>query len=279
MASSAVIGTTAGPAGPAPTGNAGDFVTLQASGIAQSSGRAAAMALLFPKVSIGGTTGVTGFSGGNTISTQGTKTAAPEFGPGQSFVYLFYALAVPSSSELLFAHAESATLARGFQVRVGDNGSARGEVSLDLAGLNGTAIFQLTGCLYTTTGVPHAIGVTIKADKTVHFAVDGTLQTSLSARTGSYVSPNTSDGFTIGDWVAGSYPNTSCQFIALRMFSTEVSDADLVTATASPAYSIPAVTGTVSLDMNARDWIGVKSRVFNGVRWGLNGTAGPHDRT
>lgn len=262
-----------------PAGNAGDFVTLASSGVATNSSRASAMALLYPKVSIGGTTGVTGFSGGNTISTQGTKTAAPEFGPGQSFVYLFYALAVPSSVEMLFAHAESATLARGFQVRVGDNGSARGEVALDLAGLNGTAMFQLTGCLYTTIGVPHAIGVTMKADKSVHFAVDGTLQTALSARTGSYVAPNTSDGFTIGDWVAGTVPNTSGQFIAIRMFSTELSDADLVTATASPGYDIPAVTGTVSLDMNARDFIGVKSRVFSSVRWGLNGTAGPHDRT
>lgn len=261
-----------------PAGNAGDFVTLASSGVATNSSRASAMALLYPKVSIGGTTGVTGFSGGNIISTQGTLTAAPEFGPGQSFVYLFYALAVPSSVEMLFAHADS-LLYRGFQVRVGDNSGARGEIALDMAGINSTTMFQLTGALYTTTGVPHCVAVTMKADKSVHFAMDGTLQTSLSARTGTYVSPNTTDGFVIGDWVAGTVPNTSGQFIAIRMFSTELSDADLVTATASPGYDIPAVTGTVSLAMNARDFIGVKSRAFSNVRWGLNGTAGPHDRT
>lgn len=211
-----------------------------------------------PIVSLGGSGGPSaGFASGEGLRIPGTIPAAPEFGPGQSLVVILYPVATPSAAEVIGCHFSSAD-DRGWMLRVGDDAGGRTRLSLYLLGLTSGAPYALmAGAAWAgLLNAPFAVAMTIKAsDQTVHYAVNGVLQTPLAALPGTYAPPTSGDPFTLGVYRDGtSVPAASTQIVAWRHYSTELSDADLVVATAAFAtYRIPTVTGTVSFDFHASD--------------------------
>jgi len=83
----------------------------------------------------------------------------------------------------------------------------------------------------------------------------------VSALAGSYTAPSSADTLRIGgpsEFSPTFYPTTSALIGALRCYSTELSDADLVAACADRALgTIPTVaTGTVTHDFSAAAFVG-----------------------
>ena len=187
------------------------------------------------------------------------SAAVPAFGPGQSMVVVLYPGATPTGVEIVTSHINAAST-RGFYASVGSNASARRRVGLFLAGLNGSAELSLTGSDFTV-GVAYVIAVTIKADKSVRYSVNGAAVATVAALSGTYVGPSSADTLRIGSLTEYSptfYPLVSALIGAVRWYSTELSDADLVAACAGVATAtIPTVaTGTVSAAFSAAAFAG-----------------------
>lgn len=199
-----------------------------------------------------------GFAQADRVSAS-APAVVPAFGPGQSMVVVLFPGATPTGVEIVTSHINAAST-RGFYVSVGSNASARRRVGLFLAGLNGSAELSLTGSDFTV-GVAYVIAITIKADKSVRYSVNGAAVATVAALSGTYVGPSSADTLRIGSLTEYSptfYPLVSALIGAVGWYSTELSDADLVAACAGVATAtIPTVaTGTVSAAFSAAAFAG-----------------------
>lgn len=199
-----------------------------------------------------------GWSSSDRVSAS-AGAAVPAWGPGQSLVIVLYPGATPTGTELIAAHI-SVGSGRGWYVSVGTNAGARRRVAIFLAGLNASADLYLTGSDFTV-GAPYVLAITIKADKSVRYSVNGGTVQTIAALSGTYVAPTSADVLRVGaltEYAPSYYPPTSVLVGALRCYSTELSDADLVAACAGASTaSIPTVaTGTVSAAFSAAAFAG-----------------------
>ena len=199
-----------------------------------------------------------GFAQADRVSAS-APAVVPAFGPGQSMVVVLFPGATPTGVEIVTSHINAAST-RGFYASVGSNASARRRVGLFLAGLNGSAELSLTGSDFTV-GVAYVIAITIKADKSVRYSVNGAAVATVAALSGTYVGPSSADTLRIGSLTEYSptfYPLVSALIGAVGWYSTELSDADLVAACAGVATAtIPTVaTGTVSAAFSAAAFAG-----------------------
>ena len=202
--------------------------------------------------------------------------AVPAFGPGQSIVICLYPLANPTGIEMIASHG--ASVARGWVVDVGRNGASRNQVSVYLYGLNSSTAVPLTGSEFTV-GAAYCIAITVKADKSIRYSVNGAAVQSVSALAGTYVPPTSADTYNLGsprEFAASYYPLLSALLGQVNTYSTEISDADLVAACAGRTTgTIPTVaTGTISTRLLPSDFAGgVRVKAQTGVTWLLKGGA------
>lgn len=211
--------------------------------------------------------------------TASAAAAVPVFGPGQSLVVCVYPGATPTGVEMVACHASGASN-RGWLLDFGRNTGARRQCGLYLFGMNGGAGVQLTGSDFTV-GVAYVIAVTIKADKSVRYSVNGAAVATIAALSGTYVPPTSGDTYDLGSTrafvsLASYYPLTSALIGEVRTYSTEISDADLVAACAGRTTgTIPDVaTGTVSTRFLPSDFAGGRRvKAQTGVTWILKGGA------
>lgn len=199
-----------------------------------------------------------GFAQADRLSAS-AAAASPAFGPGQSIVIVLYPGATPTGSEMVIAHTTAAA-ARGWYVSLGSNAGARTRVGLFFAGLAAGSETSLTGS-EAAAGSPYAIAITVKADKSIRYSVNGGAVQTVAALAGSYTAPTSADTLRIGspsEFAPTYYPLTSALVAAIRCYSTEISDADLVAACADRALgTIPTVaTGTVTHDFSAAAFVG-----------------------
>ena len=199
-----------------------------------------------------------GFAQADRVSAS-APAVVPAFGPGQSMVVVLYPGATPAGVEIVTSHINSAST-RGFYVSVGSNASARRRIGLFLSGLNGSAELSLTGSDFTV-GVAYVIAFVVKADKSVRYSVNGAAVATVAALSGTYVAPSSADTLRLGSLTEYSptfYPLVSALIGAVRWYSTELSDADLVAACAGVSTAtIPTVaTGTVSAEFSAAAFAG-----------------------
>jgi hypothetical protein len=79
------------------------------------------------------------------------------------------------------------------------------------------------------------LAVTVLADQSVRYSWDGGAVASVAALSGTYAPPTSGDPLRIGVSTLGNAPATTIQPVAMRWYSTELSDADLVAVAASRA--------------------------------------------
>jgi hypothetical protein len=211
--------------------------------------------------------------------TASAAAAVPLFGPGQSLVVCVYPGATPTGVEIVACHASGASN-RGWVLDFGRNAGARRQCGLYLFGMNASAGVQLTGSEFTV-GSAYVIAVTILADKSVRYSVNGGSVATIAALSGTYVPPTSGDTYDLGSTrafvsLASYYPLTSALIGEVRTYSTEISDADLVAACAGRTTgTIPDVaTGTVSTRFLPSDFAGGRRvKAQTGVTWILKGGA------
>lgn len=211
--------------------------------------------------------------------TASAAAAVPAFGPGQSLVVCVYPGATPTGVEMVACHASGASN-RGWLLDFGRNAGSRQQCGLYLFGLNGGTGVQLTGSEFTI-GVAYVIAITIKADKSVRYSVNGAAVATIAALAGTYVPPTGGDTYDLGSTrafvsLASYYPLTSALVGEVRTYATEISDADLVAACAGRTTgTIPDVaTGTVSTRFLPSDFAGGRRvKAQTGVTWILKGGA------
>lgn len=199
-----------------------------------------------------------GFAQADRLSAS-AAAAAPAFGPGQSIVVVLYPGATPTGSEIVAAHT-TASAARGWYLSLGSNAGARTRVGVFLAGLAAGSETSLAGS-EAAAGAAYCIAICIKADKSIRYSVNGAAVATVSALAGTYAAPSSADTLRLGgptEFSPAFYPTTSALIGALRCYSTEISDADLVAACADRALgTIPTVaTGTVTHDFSAAAFVG-----------------------
>ena len=199
-----------------------------------------------------------GFAQADRVSAS-APAVVPAFGPGQSVVVVLYPGATPTGAELIASHIATSST-RGFYVSIGSNASARRRIGLFLSGLNGSAELSLTGSDFTV-GVAYVIAITIKADKSIRYSVSGGTVQTIAALSGAYNTTTSADTLRLGsptEFSPSFYPLVSALIGAVRWYSTELSDADLVAACAGVATAtIPTVaTGTVSAEFSAAAFAG-----------------------
>jgi hypothetical protein len=199
-----------------------------------------------------------GFAQADRLSAS-AAAASPAFGPGQSIVVVLYPGATPTGSEMIVAHT-TAGAARGWYVSLGSNAGARTRVGLFFAGLAAGSETSLAGS-EAAAGSPYAIAICVKADKSIRYSVNGGAVQTVAALAGSYTAPTSADTLRIGspsEFAPTYYPLTSALVAAIRCYSTEISDADLVAACANRALgTIPTVaSGTVTHDFSAAAFAG-----------------------
>ena len=200
----------------------------------------------------------------------------PAFGPGQSIVVCLFPNATPTGVEIAASHGNGLT--RGWTLDFGRNAGARRQCNIYLFGLNASAGVQLTGSDFTV-GAAYVIAIVVKADKSVRYSVNGAAVQTVAALAGTYVAPTSADTYEVGSTRAYSptfYPLASALLGEVRTYSTELSDADLVSACAGRTTgTIPAVaSGTVSTDFLPSDFCGgVRVKAQTGVTWLLKGGA------
>lgn len=211
------------------------------------------------------------------LDVAGTPPAAPLGGPGETLVYLFLPVGMPSDARIMVQHMDSGSVARGWEIRYGDNGGDRGLLSLLLFGMNGGGVFELPGATFNgALNVPHVLAITITGAGVPRYSWDGVLQTPLSALSGTYVPTIAGDPFTIGSRSGGNYPADKAQIIQLRAYSTVLSDADLVAvaATRTSFRLADPAAGTLTTDISASNASGfgsVLDRANSSRRWRING--------
>ena len=185
--------------------------------------------------------------------------AVPAFGPGQSMVICLFPGATPTVVEVIACHS-TASVVRGWYLAVGSNAGARRRLSVYFAGLNASAEVYLTSSDFTV-GSAYVIAITMLADKSLRYSVNGGTVQTISALAGSFIAPSSADTLRVGtanDFAPAYYPPASVTIGAARWYSTEISDADLVAACAGVATAtIPTVaTGTISAAFDASAFTG-----------------------
>ena len=232
-----------------------------------------------------GTAIAAGTAAGAYVEVVGPAPAAPTLAPGQSMVCLLYPIAAPSGVVIVAQHADAVNeVTRGWHLRAGDNAGSRGELHLFLVGLNSGATIALTGADFTSsTGAPHVLAVAILGDQTVRWSWDGGTVQSRAALSGTYVPPASGDPMRIGVSTLSNAPSTTIQPVAMRWYSTVLSDADLVAVAADRAsYRLTDPSaGTLVCSFDARRTRGVQTYpdpVNASIRWRVVGSLERHER-
>jgi hypothetical protein len=211
------------------------------------------------------------------LDVAGTPSAAPLGGPGETLVYLFFPVGLPSDARIMAQHMDSGSNTRGWELRYGDNGGDRGLLALLLYGMNSNSPTDLTGATFNgALNVPHVLAIAITAGGVPRYSWDGGTVTALTALSGTYVPPISGDPFTIGSRSGGNYPADKAQIVQFRAYSTVLSDADLVAVAATRTSFVLAdpSAGTLTTDLwapNASGFGSVLDRADTARRWRVNG--------
>ena len=255
-------------------------VTATGVALVQAADAAAARAALglasVPPVALGAAYNA-GSSATAYLDVAGTPPAAPLGGPGETLVYLFLPVGMPSDARIMVQHMDSGSVARGWEIRYGDNGGDRGLLSLLLYGMNGSGVFELTGATFNgALNVPHVLAITITGAGVPRYSWDGGAVAVLPALSGTYVPPISGDPFTIGSRSGGNYPADKAQIVQFRAYSTVLSDADLVAvaATRTSFRLADPSAGTLTTDISASNASGfgsVLDSANTARRWRING--------
>ena len=173
---------------------------------------------------------------------------------------LFSLAALPSSGVILVSVAEAGT-GNGWHLRIGDDAGSRGTLASYRLG-TGTATALLTGAVAAADNALHCLVWTWDG-VTVRYSWDGGTVQVIAALGGTYHPPISGDPLRLGVSTAASptYPSPSVQPVALRAYSTVLSDADLVAVAATrTAYRLAAPSaGTLVADVSAAQWWGMSS--------------------
>jgi len=220
------------------------------------------------------------------IYVDAVPSPADAFGPGRSLVYLFRSLGTLGAANVLAMHADTTTtVARGWHLRAGDNASARGELSLILAGLPAVlTVVPLPGADFTGADGVHCLACAITAPGVVRYSWDGGAVATVAAIPGTYVPAQAGDPWRIGSSAVsgGGFAATTVQPIALRTYSTVLSDADLVAVAADRASYLLAdpAAGTLSNDLAALQFRGAATAIdrASSQRWRLVGALLAHEQ-
>jgi hypothetical protein len=213
------------------------------------------------------------------LDVAGTPPAAPLGGPGETLVYLFFPVGLGTDARIMVQHMDSGSVARGWEIRYGDNGGDRGLLSMLLYGMNGNGVFELPGATFNgapNLNVPHVLAITITGAGVPRYSWDGGAVAVLPALSGTYVPTISGDPFTIGCRSGGNYPANKVQIVQFRAYSTVLSDADLVAVAATRAsfrLADPSA-GTLTTDISASNASGfgsVLDSANTARRWRING--------
>lgn len=222
----------------------------------------------------------------NAIYVDAVPAPADAFGPGRTLVYLFRSLGTLGAANILAMHADTTTtVARGWHLRAGDDAGARGELSLLLAGLAGSAVVPLPGADFTGADGVHCLAVAITAPGVVRYSWDGGAVATIAALAGTYAPAQAADPWRIGSSCisGGGFAATTVQPIALRTYSTVLSDADLVAVAAErTSYRLAAPSaGTLTTDLAAAQFRGAATVIerASGQRWRLVGALLVHEQS
>jgi hypothetical protein len=211
------------------------------------------------------------------LDVAGTPSAAPLGGPGETLVYLFFPVGLPSDARIMAQHMDSGSVARGWEIRYGDNGGDRGLLSMLLFGMNGGGVFELPGATFNgALNVPHVLAIAITAGGVPRYSWDGGAVTELPALAGTYVPPISGDPFTIGSRSGGNYSADKAQIVQFRAYSTVLSNEDLaaVATTRTSFVLADPSAGTLTTDISASNASGfgsVLDRADTARRWRVNG--------
>lgn len=261
------------------TGTSGYVLTSNGAGVAptwQAGGGSTWLSLYGGSALYMGGESATGWASAD-YATASAAAAVPEFGPGQSLVVCLFPKATPSTDEVVVSHKTSSIL-RGWYLSIGANAAARRQVGMVLYGLNGSAVFFFPSSDFTV-GSAYVIAITVKADKSLRYSVNGGAVQTIAALAGTYAAPTSADTFDLGSprgYSPSLWPVTSALIGEIRTYSTEISDADLVAACAGRTTgTIPDVaTGTVTTRFLPQDFAGgVRVKAQTGVTWILKGGA------
>lgn len=211
---------------------------------------------------------------------------ADAWGPGRTLVYLFRSLGTLGAANILAMHADAATtVARGWHLRAGDNAGARGEISLILAGLPAVlTVVPLPGADFTGADGVHCLACAILNTGEIRYSWDGGAVATVAAIPGTYVPAQAGDPWRIGSSAVsgGGFAATTVQPIALRTYSTVLSDADLVAVAADRASYLLAdpAAGTLSNDLAATQFRGAATVIdrASSQRWRLVGALLVHEQ-
>ena len=211
---------------------------------------------------------------------------ADAWGPGRTLVYLFRSLGTLGAANILAMHADTTTtVARGWHLRAGDNAGARGELSLILAGLPAViTVVPLPGADFTGADGVHCLACAILNTGEIRYSWDGGAVATVAAIPGTYVPAQAGDPWRIGSSAVsgGGFAATTVQPIALRTYSTVLSDADLVAVAADRASYLLAdpAAGTLSDDLAASQFRGAATVIdrASSQRWRLVGALLVHEQ-
>lgn len=181
-----------------------------------------------------------------------TGAVAPALSKGQAIVFQFYKVGpLAGATGIIAAHLDGSVTA-GWDFGY----SSGGNLFLFLKGINSDATMGLGTWNSLSNGL-HGVAINFVDDggATGHlqWALDGVAQSNVTAN-GTYTAPTTSVPLVFGRHPAGNLPALLADLAACRAYSTALSSGDLLTAS-TPAMAIPALTGTVSFDLEcARDF-------------------------
>lgn len=219
------------------------------------------------------------------IYVDAVPAPADAWGPGRSLVYLFRSLGTLGAANILIMHADTTTtVARGWHLRAGDNALARGELSLILAGLPGGTVLPLPGAVLPGADGVHCLAVAITALGVVRYSWDGGAVATAAAGAGTYAPAQAADPWRIGSSAVavGGFAATTVQPIALRTYSTVLSDADLVAVCALRASYLIADSsaGTLTTDLSASQFRGAATAIdrASSQRWRIVGALLVHEQ-
>ena len=246
-------------------GNGTDVVSLSQSEALAALGRTYGA----PQIAAAGPFSTTAYLGGD------TGAVAPSLAKGTAMVFQFWKIGpLAGATGVLAAHLDAGVTA-GWDLGY----SSGGNLFVFLKGISSDATIGLVGWNSLANGL-HGLAINFVDDggATGHleWALDGVLQSNVTAN-GTYVPPTTSTPLIFGRHPAGTVPALLADLAAVRAYSTALSAGDLLTAS-TPSPSIPAVTGTVSFDLDcARDfWPGYATCVTGAAtaQWTLTVNGG-----
>jgi hypothetical protein len=220
------------------------------------------------------------------IYVDAVPSPADAWGPGRTLVYLFRSLGTLGAANVLATHADTVTtVARGWHLRAGDNASARGQLSLILVGLPASVtVVPLPGADFTGADGVHCLACAILNTGEIRYSWDGGAVATVAAIPGTYVPAQAGDPWRIGSSSAGGgfVAATTVQPIALRTYSTVLSNADLVAVCAQRASYLIAdpAAGTLSNDLAASQFRGAATVIdrASSQRWRLVGALLVHEQ-